>query len=417
MSASGTWSDSRLSWNESLYGHIEDIHVPITSIWRPDIILYNDVTEEQRTLDAYKAQVKSDGSVKWLAPALYQSYCKLDVQYFPKDLQVCPMKFGSWSFHGDHLNLVNMTEYGDVSNYVANGEWELVALPVVRHVVTYQCCSEAYPDVTFYFVMRRRSLYYMFNIMVPCIFIVSIALLTFYLPPESGEKVSLVVTVLLALTVFMLLVAEIMPPQADAIPLIAIYFGCAILLLCISTAMTVMVMNMQYSGAHGARAPPWLRRIVLGNLAKAMCLQRLVQQNLENWNPSEVQDKVVPAANGKIPKKDEEYMTTETPAQKFTSTASLCRTPQIRPLSAPSENKKGNNQDNDTLAKILRRLDGFEEHWKMKRRYDICKMEWELIVLVVDRMFLFLFFFMTFVINLIFLAYNPDTSDYSLDVQ
>ena len=45
-------------------------------------------------------------------------------------------------------------------------------------------------------------------------------MLVFYLPPDSGEKVSLGVTVLLALTVFLLIVAETMPPQSENIPLI-----------------------------------------------------------------------------------------------------------------------------------------------------------------------------------------------------
>ena len=44
-------------------------------------------------------------------------------------------------------------------------------------------------------------------------------MLVFYLPPDSGEKVSLGVTVLLALTVFLLMVAEAMPPQSISIPL------------------------------------------------------------------------------------------------------------------------------------------------------------------------------------------------------
>lgn len=48
--------------------------------------------------------------------------------------------------------------------------------------------------------------------------------LTFYLPTESGEKVSLGLTVLLAFSVFMLLIAESMPATSDSIPLIGKLF-------------------------------------------------------------------------------------------------------------------------------------------------------------------------------------------------
>ena len=47
-----------------------------------------------------------------------------------------------------------------------------------------------------------------------------IGILVFCLPPESGEKVALGVTVLLAMTVYQLLIAETIPPTSDDIPLI-----------------------------------------------------------------------------------------------------------------------------------------------------------------------------------------------------
>ena len=47
-----------------------------------------------------------------------------------------------------------------------------------------------------------------------------IGILVFFLPPESGEKVSLSVTVLLAMTVYQLLIAETIPATSEVIPLI-----------------------------------------------------------------------------------------------------------------------------------------------------------------------------------------------------
>ncbi|CAB1436919.1 unnamed protein product [Pleuronectes platessa] len=65
----------------------------------------------------------------------------------------------------------------------------------------------------------RRSSFYIFNLLLPCFLISFLAPLGFYMPADSGEKVSLGVTVLLALTVFQLLVAESMPP-AESMPYI-----------------------------------------------------------------------------------------------------------------------------------------------------------------------------------------------------
>ena len=52
----------------------------------------------------------------------------------------------------------------------------------------------------------------------------AMSLLGFMLPPDSGEKVSLEMTVLLSLSVFMLMVSEIMPPTSETFPFIGNHY-------------------------------------------------------------------------------------------------------------------------------------------------------------------------------------------------
>lgn len=89
-------------------------------------------------------------------------------------------------------------------------------------VQEFSCCPDDYPVIHILLNLKRKSLFYIFNLLLPCIFISVLAPLTFYLPAESGEKVSLGVTTLLAMTVFQLMVAEKMPPS-EALPLIGGY--------------------------------------------------------------------------------------------------------------------------------------------------------------------------------------------------
>ena len=64
-------------------------------------------------------------------------------------------------------------------------------VPAVRNEVRYDCCPAPYLDITFTIKIRRRTLYYFFNLIVPCVLISSMALLGFTLPPDSGEKLTL----------------------------------------------------------------------------------------------------------------------------------------------------------------------------------------------------------------------------------
>lgn len=64
-------------------------------------------------------------------------------------------------------------------------------MPGKKNVITYGCCPEPYVDITFIIKIRRRTLYYFFNLIVPCVLISSMALLGFTLPPDCGEKLTL----------------------------------------------------------------------------------------------------------------------------------------------------------------------------------------------------------------------------------
>lgn len=121
------------------------------------------------------------------------------------------------------VDVTNRSSTVDLSNYVYSGEWELIDILVVRNQVTYACCIEFFPDVTFTIIMRRRTLYYLFNIIFPCLWLTVLSLLGFWLPPDSGEKITLGITVLLAFSVFMLLIAENMPATSEFVPLIGMF--------------------------------------------------------------------------------------------------------------------------------------------------------------------------------------------------
>jgi len=87
-------------------------------------------------------------------------------------------------------------------------------------VEKYSCCVEPYVDITYTIVLRRKPMFFTYNLVFPCVLLMGIGILVFFLPPESGEKVSLSVTVLLAMTVYQLLIAETIPATSEVIPLI-----------------------------------------------------------------------------------------------------------------------------------------------------------------------------------------------------
>lgn len=131
-------------------------------------------------------------------------------------------------------------------------------VPGKRNEIYYNCCPEPYIDITFFILIRRRTLYYFFNLIVPCVLIASMAVLGFTLPPDSGEKLSLGVTILLSLTVFLNMVAETMPATSDAVPLLGTYFNCIMFMVASSVVSTILILNYHHRNADTHEMSQWV---------------------------------------------------------------------------------------------------------------------------------------------------------------
>ncbi|XP_064608997.1 neuronal acetylcholine receptor subunit alpha-10-like [Liolophura sinensis] len=285
------WIDERLKWNPKDYNGLEIMRIPCDKIWLPDIVLYNSADDFTTGYMQSKAMVDFNGSVFWPPPAKLRSSCKIDITYFPFDDQSCKMKFGSWTYDGFQVDVTNRSAEVDLANYVYSGEWELIDIKIIRHEVYYACCVEPYPDVTFTITMRRRTLYYLFNIIFPCLWLTILSLLGFWLPPDSGEKITLGITVLLAFSVFMLLIAENMPATSEFVPLIGIYLTVTMAMTSLSIILTVFVLQLHHVSPHQKRVPKWLRVIMFEIIARLVCMRSNVKQ-LQGHDSSARQDDI-----------------------------------------------------------------------------------------------------------------------------
>jgi len=278
------WNNPFLRWNASHYGGISVINVNPSDIWKPDLVLYNNVDGgSDGSMAAFKSQIKvsSNGDNLWLSPVILLSSCKIFVKYFPFDEQHCTLKFGSWTYDGFQLDLRPEADEAESEKFVKNGEWDLIRVPCKRNVVKYVCCEEPYPDVTYEVQIRRRTLFFFFNMVIPCLVIVGLTILSFYLPPDSGERISLVITNLLAMTVFMLLVADIIPPTSDAVSIISTFYSCCIFEVGIALIGTCVVLKYHFSNPSIHKMPNWLRFVVLHCLGKVFH-KKLRGDNAEN---------------------------------------------------------------------------------------------------------------------------------------
>ncbi|CAI9731365.1 acetylcholine receptor subunit alpha-like 1 [Octopus vulgaris] len=404
------WFDKRLSWDPKEFGNVKQIKIPSDSLWRPDIVLYNNADGDfVITMTATKATVYSNGKISWEPPAIYKTYCPIDVEYFPFDIQKCMMRFGSWTYDGLEVDLVHFCHEqgtnksnGDVVNYMGidlkgyqqNVEWDILDVYAVRKIESYPCCPESYIDIRFNLLLRRKPLFYTLNLIAPCVSISLLTVLVFYLPSVSGEKITLSISVLLALSVFFLLLADIIPPTSLVIPLIGQYLMFTMFMVTASLFLTVYVLNINYRKPTTHSMSNWVRYYLLEKLPPYLWMKR---PDINDRPLVEIGKVAVRTMNGMEVRELTLDSNTSTLLRSDVHTYENMRnrhpTEELEPSSCQVEKPVhyGSSKDVKIVKDIIDNIKYIANHMKESNEDEQVVRDWAYVAMVVDRVLLYLF--------------------------
>lgn len=184
------------------------------------------------------------------------------------------MKFGSWTFNGDQLTFVwQQGDKLDFTDYLASGTWDIIDCPGEVRTIIEKETGVKKTLVVFTLVLRRKTLFYTVNLIIPCVLISFVSVCVFALPADAGEKMTLCISILLALVVFLLLVSKILPPSLT-IPLIAKYLLFTFIMNIFAIVLTVIIINRNYRTPRTHKMPNWTRVVFLYYLPKILFMER-----------------------------------------------------------------------------------------------------------------------------------------------
>ncbi|KAI8505529.1 Neuronal acetylcholine receptor subunit beta-4 [Branchiostoma belcheri] len=268
------WTDELLQWNASQHGGIKTITFHSTEVWTPDLFLINNVGGGSGDLPhVTDVTVTSDGRVTWFQPGLFSSACEVDVSEFPYDRQTCKLSFSSWLYDGAHLDLMNMSATMDLAAFAQNDQFEVTDAKVWRKENFFSCCPDApWPSMELHVHLTRRRLFYIINMVVPCLDLLVLNLAAFYIPPDSGERLGFTITVLLSLVVFQQLLATQLPATSTSTPMLGQFFTATIVLVTISLLLTILVLRLSHPGHPSRPLPRCLRLLLLHYMANFFCM-------------------------------------------------------------------------------------------------------------------------------------------------
>nr|CAD2204211.1 unnamed protein product [Meloidogyne enterolobii] len=261
------WHDFQLKWNPVNYGGVKDLRVSLDKVWLPDIVLFNNADGNYEVSYMSNVVIQYNGDMLWVPPAIYKSSCIIDVEYFPFDEQICHLIFGSWTYNEKEIKMdfdksagIDLLEYGE------SKIWDVVGAPATlvnqRSRIEYQLR------------LRRKALFYTVVLIIPTVLMAFLSMAVFFLPTDSGEKMTLTISVLLSIVVFLLLVSKILPPTSSTIPLMAKYLLLTFVLNVITILVTVIIINIYFRSPITHQMPGWVRSVFLKFIPRLLCMRR-----------------------------------------------------------------------------------------------------------------------------------------------
>jgi len=266
-----SWYDEYLVWDPASYDDAQNTTMSAFDIWVPDVGILNSIEQVvnpdwQKT---FPVRVYSDGLVQWSYSDLFKTKCDVIMTTFPFDQQTCMLTYGTLGNVATYVNLDGSSDSVDVDNYQINEEFHLSST-----AVQYECESEHGSEgclarLNFKLYLERRPAYYVLNVMVPTGLLSLITLLAFVMPPSSGERVSLQITVLLSLSVFQLILTSYVPVTSTNMPALSI--AIALIMVITGLALVANVIVLRLYEPHPHRMSAGMRYFLLGCLGSLLC--------------------------------------------------------------------------------------------------------------------------------------------------
>ncbi|XP_060074453.1 neuronal acetylcholine receptor subunit alpha-7-like [Ylistrum balloti] len=251
------WHDFQLEWNPDDYGGIVSTVFPQSSLWKPDLLLLNPYEKvEPAGFDDLKIIVNYNGSVYWSPANVYEVTCPADVTYYPFDQQTCPLYFGVYMYTIFDVTLKPLSSGITTIYYFPNSVWHLVNVSSSIHP------SLDTEILILTIVLQRRSMFQVINTIVPFSMLGLLNIMVFLLPAESGERVGFSVTILLAIAVFMTIVADTLPGTSEpSFPRLCYLLIAELFINTLVTISTILLLRLHHKPKQQT-IPTWLQYLI-----------------------------------------------------------------------------------------------------------------------------------------------------------
>ncbi|XP_063711328.1 neuronal acetylcholine receptor subunit alpha-7-like isoform X2 [Symsagittifera roscoffensis] len=249
-------------------------------MWKPDLVILNSAEsfeswsrpvitlyceEYDNTSNQSGRCIRSYPLVVFPYALTETTRCVFDVTDFPFDSQKCHIDLGPWytsllpgptgmpdslstPYFVFHPNEGSNETDMSLSAYTPSSQWEVEKVTRERRTRrAYMGRLSEFMLLRYTIHMNRRPTFFINTLLLPCLILTLLTVLSVFLPVESGEKISLGITIMLAQVVNLLILSSILPASSLHFPVLGRYFLVTIGLIGLSLVYNCAITNYFYN--------------------------------------------------------------------------------------------------------------------------------------------------------------------------
>lgn len=237
-----SWTDEFLTWNPEHFDNVSHIHAPQSEIWRPYVVLENSVTRQTEIgTSSLNVIINDKGVVEWSPVEVFHTTCATDVRNFPFDVQKCSMVFEALGYKSSEMRMQSLSERVNFHEYGGTTGWK-----VMHTEMSSEVDEDGEVHVVCSITLKRNPVYFILNVFLPIVLLSLMNNCVFLLPVQSGEKASFVITVFLALAVFLTIVSGNLPENSDNTSILNVYVFMGTLLSVVIAIVTIIQIRLYH---------------------------------------------------------------------------------------------------------------------------------------------------------------------------
>ena len=243
-----TWIDERIRWNPADYNNTYTILLPKDSVWKPEIVAVGD---PGKFLDSSVTNVRyfpSGHAGLWYPMNIVSTGCIINIEYYPFDTQKCAFWFLLADYFNTEVQLHAVNVEPPLRYYLDSPIWNLTKAKASANALVLYAVN---------LTVTRKPTFIIIIVIIPIMLLSLMSIMVFLLPPDSGERMSYSITLLLALMVFLTIVSDNLPKTSSPLPILSYFIGLHVLLSALITFATILNLRLFYKDEHEP-VPSWL---------------------------------------------------------------------------------------------------------------------------------------------------------------